>query len=391
MLQRFLAFVLLALFATIPFASAAPDPYEINVILPLTGAAAFLAKEEVASLGVVEKQINASGGIKGQPIKFVYLDDQTNPQQAVVMLNQVIAKHVPVVLGSTLVAMCNAMAALVKDNGPVMYCFSPGNYPPAGSYEFVASYPIADYFVGAMRYFRDKKLTRIAFIGSTDATGQDGENNVNAALQTPEGKGVEVIEREHFNPTDMSMTAQLARIKASNAQALIAWVSGTGFGTLLHSMSDVGLTIPTLASSANLIYAQLDGYKGFIGNNIIFPAVPGDDLEGLPRGRLRDAVASYMTAMKAAGIRPDQGHTLSYDPALLVVEALRKLGTNATATQIRDYLMNVKGWTGINGTYDFAKYPQRGIGGSGGIVIVRWDTEKGTWVPLSAPGGLPLK
>jgi branched-chain amino acid transport system substrate-binding protein len=258
-LQRFLAFVLLALFATIPFASAAPDPYEINVILPLTGAAAFLAKEEVASLGVVEKQVNASGGIKGQPIKFVYLDDQTNPQQAVLMLNQVVAKHVPVVLGSTLVAMCNAMAALVKDNGPVMYCFSPGNYPPAGSYEFVASYPIADYFVGAMRYFRDKKLTRIAFIGSTDATGQDGENNVNAALQTPEAKGVEVIEREHFNPTDMSMTAQLARIKASNAQVLIAWVSGTGFGTLLHSMSDVGLTIPTLASSANLVYAQLDG------------------------------------------------------------------------------------------------------------------------------------
>jgi len=391
MIHRVLVCVLSVCLAFVPFASRAADPYEINVVLPLTGAAAFLAKEEVASLGVVEKQVNASGGIKGQPIKFVYFDDQSNPQQAVVMLNQVIAKHAPIVLGSTIVAMCNAMAALVKDNGPVMYCFSPGNYPPLGSYEFVASYPIADYFVGAMRYFHDKRLTRIAFIGSTDATGQDGENNVNASLQTPQAKGIEVVEREHFNPTDLTMTAQLARIKASNAQVLIAWVSGTGFGTLLHSMSEVGLTIPTLASSANLVYAQLDSYKGFIGNNIIFPAVPGDDLDSIPRGHLRDAVASYMTAMKAAGIRPDQGHTLSYDPALLVVEALRKLGTSATSTQIRDYLMSVKGWTGINGTYDFAKYPQRGIGGSDGIVIVRWDTDKGTWVPLSTPGGAPLK
>jgi branched-chain amino acid transport system substrate-binding protein len=268
-----------------------------------------------------------------------------------------------------------------------MYCFSPGNYPAPGSYGFVASYAIVDYLIGAVHYFREKGWTKIAFISSTDATGQDGENNVNAAIATPEGRGLEIIEREHFNPTDMSMTAQLARIKASGAQLLIGWVSGTGFGTLLHSASDVGLTVPIFGSSSNLVYAQLDGYSGFIGNNVIFPAVPGDVLDALPRGPMHDAVANYITAMKGAGIRPDQGHTLSYDPAHLVVDALRKLGTNATATQLRDYLINVKGWTGINGTYDFAKYPQRGIGGSGGIVMVRWDTAKGTWVPISGLGG----
>src|SRR6185312_2668211 len=100
MYRRALAYLLFLCVALVPFASRAADPYEINVVLPLTGAAAFLAKEEVASLGVVEKQVNASGGIKGQPIKFVYFDDQTNPQQAVVMLNQIVAKHAPVVLGS---------------------------------------------------------------------------------------------------------------------------------------------------------------------------------------------------------------------------------------------------------------------------------------------------
>ncbi len=387
MFRRTLACLILLCVALVPFASRAADPYEINVILPLTGSAAFLAKEEVASLGVVEKQVNASGGIKGQPIKFVYFDDQSNPQQAVVMLNQVIAKHVPVVLGSSLVGTCGAMTPLVKDTGPVMYCFSPGNYPAPGSYGFVASYAIVDYIIGAVHYFREKGWTKIAFISSNDATGQDGENNVNAAIATPDGRGLEIIEREHFNPTDMSMTAQLARIKASGAQLLIGWVSGTGFGTLLHSASDVGLTIPIFGSSSNLVYAQLDAYSGFIGNNVIFPAVPGDVLDALPRGAMHDAVASYITAMKAAGIRPDQGHTLSYDPAHLVVDALRKLGTNATATQLRDYLINVKGWTGINGTYDFAKYPQRGIGGSAGIVMVRWDTAKGTWVPISGLGG----
>ena len=391
MLHRFLAFVLLAFFATIPFASAAPEPYEINVILPLTGSAAFLAKEEVASLGVVEKHVNDTGGIHGQPIKFVYYDDQSNPQQAVVMLNQVIAKHVPVVLGSSLVGTCGAMTPLVKDNGPVMYCFSPGNYPPRGSYGFVASYAIVDYLVGSMRYFREKGWTHIALLTSTDASGQDGETNVKAAMATAEGRGLEIIENEHFNPTDMSMAAQLTKIKGSGAQVLIGWVSGTGFGTLLHSASDVGLQIPIFGSASNLVYAQLNSYGSFIGNNVMFTAVPGDVLDALPRGPLRDAVSTYLTAMKAAGIRPDQGNTLSWDPANLVVDALRKRGTNATATQLRDYLMNVKGWTGINGTYDFEKYPQRGVGSSAGIVMVRWDTAKGTWVPISSLGGTPLR
>ena len=41
-----------------------------------------------------------------------------------------LAQKVPVVLGSTLTASCEAMEPLVK-NGPVMYCFSPGIYPAA--------------------------------------------------------------------------------------------------------------------------------------------------------------------------------------------------------------------------------------------------------------------
>lgn len=392
MLQRLVAgFVLAALIATIPFASSAAEPYEINVILPLTGGAAFLAKEEVASLGVVEKLVNDAGGIRGTPIKFVYFDDQSSPQIAVQVLNQVISKHVPIVLGSSLVGTCGAMAPLVKDNGPVMYCFSPGNYPERGSYGFVASLPIVDYLIAATRYFREKGWKRVAMITSNDATGQDGENNFAAAFATPEGRGEVIIDRERFNLTDISVSAQLSRVKASGAQALIGWVTGTGFGTLLRGAADVGLDIPILASSSNLLYAQLDGYAGFMGNNVIFPAVPGDALEALPRGPMRDAVSRYLTAMKAAGLRADQGNTLSWDPALLVVDALRKLGTEATATQFRDYLMNVRGWTGINGTYDFHTFPQRGVGGPGSIVMVRWDKTKGTWVAISSLGGTPLK
>ncbi|HXF34105.1 MAG TPA: hypothetical protein VN603_05990, partial [Candidatus Acidoferrales bacterium] len=71
------------------------------------------------------------------------------------------------------------------------------------------------------------------------------------------------------------------------------------------------------------------------------------------------------------------------------VAAFRKLGTNATATQIRDFIANLKGWTGINGPYDFRAVPQRGLDVKA-AVVVRWDTAKGTWIGVSKPGGAPL-
>src|SRR5579875_477305 len=97
-----------------PKASAAPEPYEINVILSLTGSAAFIGKEEQTSLGIIERLVNQSGGVRGRPIKFAIQDDQSNPQVGVQIANSIIAKHVPVIIGPTFTAVCNAVLPLIR-------------------------------------------------------------------------------------------------------------------------------------------------------------------------------------------------------------------------------------------------------------------------------------
>ena len=388
-MRRFLVLALALLLAGIPLSSVAEDPYEINVVLPQTGGAAFLGNAEIASLRVLETVVNSSGGIQGRPIKFAYFDDQSSPQVAVQLANQVIAKKVPIVIGSTLVALCSAMAPLMKD-GPVMYCLSPGIYPEKGTYVFTGSTSVTDLLTTTARYYREKHYTKVAVITSTDASGQDGERNVGAAFGGPEGRGIQIVDREHFNLTDISVAAQMAHIKASGAQAMVAWVTGTAFGTILRGAQDAGVTIPITTSTGNLVYKQLDGYKGLIGNNVYFPGSPGVAVDALPRGTTRDSVQTYVRSMKDAGIRPDQANTLAWDPTLILIDALRKYGTDATPTQIRDYIANLRGWAGIYGTYDFVKYPQRGLG-AGSIVMVRWNTAKGTWESVSTMGGAPLK
>src|SRR5580658_9715217 len=110
-MKRLIANLCIAALALIPsFAVAADPPYEINVILPMTGAAAFLGKADTNALNVIESTVNKSGGIRGRQIKFTVADDESNPALAVQLLNAVLAKKVPLVLGSTLGATCSAMA-----------------------------------------------------------------------------------------------------------------------------------------------------------------------------------------------------------------------------------------------------------------------------------------
>jgi len=171
-----ISLVLFAAVAALPGAAPA-YAYDINAILPLTGGASFLGKSEQKAMQLAEPLINKSGGIKGQPVHFEYFDDQSNPQTGVQLSNRVIGAKPAIVLGSSLVAVCNAMAPLMQA-GPTQYCFSPGIHPAAGSYVFTSSVSTVDLADAMIRYFRLKGWTRLAFMTSADATGQDAERGL---------------------------------------------------------------------------------------------------------------------------------------------------------------------------------------------------------------------
>ncbi|HLJ18545.1 MAG TPA: ABC transporter substrate-binding protein, partial [Stellaceae bacterium] len=92
--------------------ACAADPYDIHVILPLTGGGSFVGKGQQDSLQALEASVNKGGGIQGRPLHLVFHDDQTSPQIAVQLATGLIAQKPAVILGSSLVAMCNAMAPL---------------------------------------------------------------------------------------------------------------------------------------------------------------------------------------------------------------------------------------------------------------------------------------
>jgi branched-chain amino acid transport system substrate-binding protein len=384
-MKALLGVVAALLVATVPLAGGAADPFEINAIVPLTGSFSFIGQAEAGTLKVVEGIANRSGGINGRPIKFVIEDDASDPKTGVQLFNAVLAKNVAVVLGSTLVSTCNAFAALAKE-GPVVYCFSPGVHPAEGSYMFSGYLSTADLLAASSHYFRGRGWRRIAIITSNDATGQDAERGIDEAFNPANGETI--VDRERFNVSDLSVAAQIAHVKASGAQALITWSNGTPMATILRDIVAAGLDLPVEASGGNATYAQMKAYASFIPKDLYFAFSSAMTPGQLPAGPAKTAVQQYQAAFAAAGTPTDNATGLAWDPAWLVIDAYRKLGTAATAEQIRAFIAGQRDWIGINGRYDFRAVPQRGVGANN-VMVARWDAAKNTWIGVSKPGGEP--
>ena len=387
--RTFSALAAVAALALTPLAArSAGPPIEVPVIVSLTGPAAFLGNTSRKSLEVLEKNVNDTGGISGRPLQFNFLDDGTNPQTTVQLANQIIATKTPIMIGSSLVATCHAIAPLFEKSGPVQYCLSPGCGTPKGGYSFAASYSTPDAFLTAVKYFHDRGLTRIALLEPTDATGQDGEHAFDAAMALY--KDMTLVDREHFNPTDISVAAQISHVKAANPQVLFAWATGAPIATVLHGAIDAGLDIPIFTSHGNMTFlamAQLSDLAPKAGLFFAAPRFIGHDT--MSNGPAKAGVDTFIRLVSASGVKPDGGYSQAWDAGIVVVDALRHVGPNATPDQFRDYIEGLHGLAGSSAVLDFRDGSQRGIPASA-IIIARWSPQVTNWTAVSEPGGKPL-
>ena len=362
--------------------AAADTPYEINVILPLTGPAAFFGASAQRGMRVIEDLVNAQGGINGRPLRFVLNDDGTNPQTVIQLTTALIAKQVPVIMGPGISAECTAQFPVVENSGPVTYCFSPVVHPKPNGFSFMTGPAIGDVEPVVLRYFRSRGFRNFALITSTDASGQEFERTFDLALALPEFRDVKLVAREHFNISDISVSAQVARIKAARPEVLLTFTTGTPFGTLLHGLYDAGLEIPVYGSGGNLNNAQMAQYAAFLPKELYLNGVHGVIPDPTATGKMKQAQQIYFDALKRASYHPEFSLLSVWDPTMIVVDALRKLRSDVTAQQLHDYLEHLKGWTGVEGTYDFTSGDQRGIG-QAATALFRWDATAIDWVQVS--------
>ena len=360
-------------------------PFELPDILSASGAVAYSGQDEQQTTKIIEGIVNKTGGIQGHPLKFVYLDDQSNPQVAVQLMSGLISHNAQVVLGPTFTAPCAAVAPLVEKSGPFMYCLTPGFQPARGGYVTSPGTSTPDVDETYLRYMVTKHWTRLAVLTTTDATGQAAVVALQPRLALPEFQSVKLVAMESMNAADISVNAQLQRIKAAQPDMIYFTGSGPPYATTLRGLIDAGMDIPVASSSANMTLALMQQYKEILPKTALFTASRGLAVAATPKGPIHDAQRLLFKSFEAAKIQIDGVNVLPWDPTWILITALRHLGPNATASQVRDYVLNLHGWVGINGVYNFSR-DNRGIG-SDSVVVYRWDPAKVNFVPASGPGG----
>jgi branched-chain amino acid transport system substrate-binding protein len=385
---------MLASLALLTFVSTAamaqPKPYVINVIVPLTGPGANLGQDEATALKAFEKYVNRTGGIRGTPLSFQVLDDQSQPAVAVQLLQQVLQSHPAVVLGSSLAAQSQAMAALVTANGPVLYALTPNLLPTPGGYVFATSANTRDLTGVAVRYLRLRGLTKFATFVTNDASGQNNIEAIDAAIALPENKGVTIVDKESFGIGDVSTAAQAAKIKASGAQVVFALANGTAFGTSLHGLYDVGVDLPTFTSAANFSPQLLNSFKTFLPKELLGSGDSFFNRDRPASDPLKKPIDDFYAALAGEGITvPVNTHAFAWDPALVVIAALRSIGTDATAAQIHAFIEKQNHFAGVQGMFNFTTNDQHGLDISGLLVLRSDPASPGHAVVVSKQGGAP--
>jgi branched-chain amino acid transport system substrate-binding protein len=190
----------------------------------------------------------------------------------------------------------------------------------------------------------------------------------------------------------VSVSAQIETIKAARPQAFIAWSTGAPVGTIFKGIVQAGLDVPVGTTDGNMTFAQMTQYAAFLPKQLFIPAAEWA-MHGSTAKRDPAVLAAqdrFDAVFKAAGVTPDVASALAWDPAMIVIEALRKLGADATAPQVRDFISHLKGYAGVDGVYDFEREAQRGLDESDAVVTL-WDPAAKSWRPVSEPAGKPME
>jgi branched-chain amino acid transport system substrate-binding protein len=367
----------------------AGSPYTMHAILSVTGSASFLGGSEKAALLAMQKQVNSTGGIQGHPLNIAIADNQSVASTAVSLASPLVGQ-VPLLIVGALTTVDRPVDNLATSKGPVIYDLSPGDHPARGSSVYSASNSTTSQTKAFANFAKMKGWKRVAAITSTDTSGQDGWTNIQKAV-AGSGGAVSVISHQTFDPKAVSVTTQLSQIKAANPQALFIWTTGTPLATVFKGMQQLGMgSLATMTTNGNASAQQMHQLANVLPAQLFFPGAPFQvGPQGLT-GEEKTAVQTFDSAMKAQGVPvASEGNALAWDPALLLVSALKKLGVNATGAQINHYIATQTSFAGINGTYNFVNSPSpdnRGLGISS-IYITRWDPSQGHWVAASGPSG----
>ena len=350
----------LSIWRWVPMLRKPPVAYKVGGIFAVTGPAAWLGTPERNTARMIEEEVNKAGGINGYPLEIVIEDTVGDETKTVTAVKKLITKDkVLAIIGPSRSGTTMAIIPIVEEAKiPLVSCAAAeAIVVPVKKWVFKTPQKDSDAAIRIYEHMKKQGISKIAIITGTSGFGDQGRKQLKKLA--PEF-GITIAADETYAPKDTDMTAQLTKIKATKAQAVVNWSIVPGQVIVAKNMRQLGMKIPLYQSHGfgNIKYAQTAGEAG---EGIIFPCGKLLAVDTLPDDHpQKEVLAKYKKEYEAKyneDVSTFGGH--AWDGLQLVIAALREVGPDRE--KIRDYLENTKNFVGTGGVFNFSPEDHNGL------------------------------
>lgn len=346
------------LFSVCPVFAAAP--IKIGGLFAITGPASFLGEPERNTAQMVVDEINQAGGIKGRTLQLIAYDTQGDATKAVQAANRLIKEDkVAAIVGPSTTGDTMAVIPIVEKAHIPLVSLAAGIKITDPVKKWVFKTAQNDSLAVAKIYenLSKRKLSKVAILTVSDSFGSSGREQLKAQSSR---HGIQIVSDDTYGPKDTDMTAQLAKIRSSQAQAIICWGTNPGPAVVARNARQLGLKIPLFmshgVSSKKFIDLAGEAAEGIMlpsGRVIVADVLPSSDKQ---KKSLLAFVKDYQKHYKAEG---DHFGGHAWDALMLLKGAIERGGESPEA--IRDQLEKTKHFAGIGGVFTYSPADHSGL------------------------------
>ncbi len=198
------------------------DSIKIGSFGALTGPGYLYGKLPMNGVEVVFDEVNAAGGIHGRKLQLVREDDRCDPAAAIAAVQKLVHQDQVFALigGGCSNATLAARESIETAKIPTVIFASvhDGITTPPAPNIFSTALTAAIESQAQVAFAQEQGAKRIAMISMRDAWGR---SRYTALMDTLKAKGVTLVADEELSPDANDATAQVLRLKAANADAVL--------------------------------------------------------------------------------------------------------------------------------------------------------------------------
>jgi branched-chain amino acid transport system substrate-binding protein len=300
-------------------AAAAQAEVLIGLASPLTGRMAWLGEQHQRPVEMAVAEINAAGGLLGQPIEVVTADDYCNAEQAIAAANKLVAAGVTLVVGHGCSGAAIPASRVYEEAGVVMISHAASNPKLTDQgFRHIFRMVARDTVQGQMAaaYLAEHRADRrIAILHDGEGYGRGLAEVTKAELNQ---RGVSEVLYEQITPGQPDYSDTLARLRAAGIDVLFYGGYPAEAALLIRQARDRSYDLELIGSDALVTeYFWHVAGPAAVGVRFVSMADPRTNVEAAP----------IVEKFRAEGYEPEGFTLYSYAAVQVWAQAVEKAGT----------------------------------------------------------------